>query len=756
MNSQSTGLSSLYESFPCYRGTLTWEIFSFSYTGGEPPTPTRTPTSPNFFLNSFQTPKQDSRFHGPYSPWSPSFAAAGSPDLKTPTRSSFGTSIRSPTKASRPPTGKDIEAEIASHVHHLSPNPSLPLPPVEPSRQLSSSPNPFSNSETKRRRLNSTDPSITPLRTTFDQEAGHSMNSAGSMQTPPPTSTSASRRKAQQAQVARLVKASAEKERRMSYPGIATVDTGEASATHVEESPNNFTSLQFSPDGFAFPMSGPATAPVYPQHKLFWDPEQNGDNMNTDFAMDDTFTAFGGQKDSDPFGSSHIGGGISFPTSPAFNLLGNRVEQVRPFTSASHAGPSPATETSTSMTRKPSLRKVVNPSLLFSSPGRAAEASNMPSTSQEIQDDNLLPYAHQLRDAQMEMGLQMSRKPKRKRGPETDSPAVKAALQTLRDDHAGIRSDIAEDMTASSANRRPSSRNSSGRSKGNSAAGQLPLHKNRSKSRLHLAEDLSQQRKRTSVTFTIDANGRARTEAKVLPENNKRQMDIGSDCGSENSSSSSNDEMIMSQTQSFTYSQKQMQPKLGRFTHNSQSHSQKSSYASTMGSGNNARIACESTSRRPSSSLFIQSNSQDYHPGATFNSRTEHDDESEAETVINSEDDRGDAQSALKKVLQSRQTKASKNSTGPGTKNVYVPQHRNYLPQNVPPHPYYMSESLTPTRGYNDPYSNISPTTITDPDLATPSTARSNISNDSVRCLCQMSEDDGQLMIQWYVGPVTK
>jgi len=724
---------------------------SFSYPSDEPPTPTKTPTSPNFFLNSFQTPKQDTRSHGAYSPWSSPFVAAGSPDFKTPTRLSFGTPTKSSTKPSKPSTGRDLEAEIASHVHHLYPNSSLPLPPVERSRQLSSSPSPSLTSEIKRRRLNSNEPSITPLKTTFDQEAGNSMNSAGSMQTPPPTSTSASRRKAQQAQVARLVKESAEKGKRMSFPGVAKVDNGEDPNPHVEESPNNFTSLQFSPDGFGFPMSGPATAPVYPQHKLFWDSEQNGDSMNTDFPMDDTFTTFGIQKTLDPFESSHIGGGISFPTTPAFNLLGTRAEDVTPFTSSNHVESSTATASSATMARKPSLRNVVNPSLLFSSPGRAAEASNMPPISQEIQDDNLVPYAHQLRDAQMEMELQMPRKSKRKRGPETDSPAVKAALQTLRDDHAGIRSDIAEDLNTSSAARRTSSRNSSGRPKGNLGFGQLSVRKQRSKSRLHAAESSSQQLKRTSVTLTIDANGRAKTESKILPDDTSHRMEVNSEEESHSSSSSSNDAMVMSQTQSFAYPQKHKLPKLGRFNHNSRSHSQKSSYASTLDSGNNARIVSESTCRRPPSNLFIQPNAQTHHSRPSFNGRAEEEVESEAETVIDSEDDKGDAQSALKKVLQSRQKRDSKQSMGSGAMSMYTAQQHGYPPQQVPPHPYYMKESLTPIRGYNDPYSNISPTTITDPDLATPSTGRSNISNDSVRCLCQTSEDDGQLMIQWYV-----
>ena len=42
---------------------------------------------------------------------------------------------------------------------------------------------------------------------------------------------------------------------------------------------------------------------------------------------------------------------------------------------------------------------------------------------------------------------------------------------------------------------------------------------------------------------------------------------------------------------------------------------------------------------------------------------------------------------------------------------------------------------------------NASPTTITDPDINTPSTDRE--SNGSTRCICSSSSPDGQFMIQW-------
>lgn len=724
--------------------------YSFSHAG-EPPTPTKTPTSPNFFLNSFQTPKQGTRFYGPQSPWSPVFHSAVSPDLKTPTQLSFTTPTKSPTKISefkRPSTGQDLETEIASHVHHLSPNPSLPLPPVEPSRQLSSSPNPSSTSETKRRRLNTNESSITPLKTGFDHSAGTAMNSAGSMQTPPPTSTSASRRKAQQAQVAQLVKESAEKGRRMSFPNFGKGDGAHGSTSQVEESPQQFPALQFSPDGFGFPMSGPATAPVYPQHKLFWDSEQGGDTMNNDFPMDETFTSFGMgiQKHLDPFASpSDHTNGMQFPTSPGFNLISTRNDNIATFASSSHHESPSRKDTSA---RGKYAGNVVNPSLLFSSPSRAADVAAMPVVSQAIQDDALQPYAHQMRDAQIELEMQLARKPKRKRVPETDdSPAVKAALLTLREDQtgrSGVERDHIDDMIEAKALARSRSRNSYGHAKERRELGSRSLQKQRSLSRAH-----DSQRKSSSVTLTIDASGRAKT---VVPDDTKRAsrngMEVESDSeDSESDSSSSSAEMVISQPQSFAFpSQKQKQPKLGRFFNDPKSHSQRSSYGSTLGLASTAQAP---SARRTSSNLHTQHSSQAYN--GAYNGAGRIDVESEAETVVDTDEDRGDAQSELKKVLQSRsQKKVSKQAIRPESRDGFSGQRRAYPSQGGPLHPYYTTGNHTPGHhGYRDPYNNISPTTITDPDMSTPTTGRdSNASGDSTRCVCHMIEDFGEVMIQ--------
>ena len=527
----------------------------------------------------------------------------------------------------------------------------------------------------------------------------------------------------------------------MSFPNFGKVEGAHGSASQVEESPQQFPALQFSPDGFGFPMSGPATAPVYPQHRLFWDPEQGGDTMNIDFPMDDTFTALGMeiQKNLDPFVStSDHTNGMQFPTSPDFNLISSRNDDITTFASSSHDISSSHKVTSA---RGKYAGNVVNPSLLFSSPSRAADVAAMPVVSQTIQDDVLQPYAHQMRDAQIELEMQLARKLKRKRVNDTDdSPAVKAALLTLREDktgRSGVERDHIDDIIEAKAIARSRSRNSYGPAKERRETGSRSLQKQRSLSRAH-----DSQRRPSSVTLTIDASGRAKT---VVADDTKNMSRIAVESDSEDSesdSSSSSAEMVISQPQSFAFPP-QKQPKLGRFFNDPKSHSQKSSYGSTLGSGSTAQVP---STRRTSSNLHTQHTSQAYSGAARVEV------ESEAETVIDTDDDRGDAQSELKKVLQSRsQKKVSKQALRPESRDGFSGQRRAYPSQGGPLHPYYTTGTHTPGHhGYQDPYNNISPTTITDPDLSTPTTGReSNASGDSTRCVCHMTEDFGEVMIQW-------
>jgi hypothetical protein len=101
--------------------------------------------------------------------------------------------------------------------------------------------------------------------------------------------------------------------------------------------------------------------------------------------------------------------------------------------------------------------------------------------------------------------------------------------------------------------------------------------------------------------------------------------------------------------------------------------------------------------------------------------------ESEAETVMEEDDGSGDATRELRKVMENRK--------------------KNQLKQRNPRHHRYASDSRGGVRYYSSSNSNISPTTVTDPDAATPSSTKSG----TTRCVCNNSDGDG-LMIQWYAS----
>ena len=222
---------------------------------------------------------------------------------------------------------------------------------------------------------------------------------------------------------------------------------------------------------------------------------------------------------------------------------------------------------------------------------------------------------------------------------------------------------------------------------------------------------------RTSIALTIDENGRARAETRIVQEghenNDRMNVDNESD-ESESESSSDNSENAMVTS----FAQRGSQLKMGRFN-SSAPHSQKSSYTSFYSSSSyQDQPSLPELKPRSAKNLVsgIQGRQLGLPPLKSLKEATsmeEDDQASEAETVVDSEDD--NAQNELRKIMQDRQK--GKNSK---------PTHHLYSPRK----PQQATFS--------------SPTTMTDPDLATPSSQ-----SDAIRCLCaQPPRDDGQ-MIQW-------
>jgi len=620
-----------------------------------------------------------------------------------------------------------VESEIATHVHHLSPNPNLSLPPVKPSRQLSSSPIP----PAPEKQPVLTENASTPREIEPSKEQGSSMRSASSMQTPPPTSSSASKRKAQQAQVAKLVKESAANGGRKTTRIFPKPSNAAVSMSPGETSPQQFSTLQFSPEVFgSFPMAGPATAPVYPQQKLFWDPHQESNAMNIDFGTTDTFADSFGldvSKQLDSFVSTHDLRNMSQIVSTSFeveNVLGMTMSATAPAAHDTNYLSNTGLIIHSSCSKPPNT--AVDPSLLFSSPSRAPEPLKVDIPHQAMLNDNLQPYAHQIRDARRERESSETRKPKRRRGPPTESPAVKAALETLRGEE--------EDRSRGSAKAGISVKAFGGHADGNRVAFEEPepssvvRHRSTSvrKSKNLRCRSSSRQHPKRTVTLSIGPDGRAETQTQIIAEaNSESQMDLDSDSGDTESLSSNDGDahIATSQPSSFAYPlNKASAPRLAGFASSSKHHSQKSFYASKQ---SNVIDPALTTS-------FI------YGPLSESKGT-----ESEGETVMDLGNERGDAQSELKKVVKNRaQRRASEQLSRPQSGRDTL-ENRNRHPDNA----YATHQALTPTQ---DMFHNISPTTITDPDLATPSSARDGvISGNATRCVCHSPDADGELMILW-------
>ena len=263
----------------------------------------------------------------------------------------------------------------------------------------------------------------------------------------------------------------------------------------------------------------------------------------------------------------------------------------------------------------------------------------------------------------------------------------------------------------------------------------------------HIPTDLG---KKTSVTLTIDENGRAKTETKLVDDQRKsksNRMDVDSNLSdSDSSSSRSSQGMLFSQPSSFAYPverrKRSKAPKSLRVYDGRSSHSHHSSYTSTLGSGSAANtnrrgIQIDTDLRRASQPQVH------FEDTTSFVSGTLTGDDSEAETIVDTDEDKGNAASALKKVVRQRSNQKLRKDSMP---------RQSFADHRMPPQPYYNHNTMTPSRhGYSNPQQNISPTTITDPDLATPSTSgRSVPSTISVtRCVCNIKDGDGQLMVQW-------
>lgn len=629
--------------------------------------------------------------------------------MKTPRQLSFGTPASKGGLAPSPATfGRNLEAEFFANAQHILSTPDFSLLQVDNHADLSLVP----QTESEHNGAAAVQPD-NPV------ESTSSFRSASNIQTPPPTTTSASKKQGKKVQIHHNEEQESGSETRRRSAPLLPKTTNEANRTiGVQRSPDQYTSFDFSPNVFGPGFAPPATAPAHPQQGVFWEPDASTSGLNLDFA--DLGNPFGTHRQGglDPFVSNHPSISNSHTTmSDSFLDFGNDDTPIASFSQA-HANQA-ITQTGNFHDSTRAMHGV-DPSLLFSSPGKLSDAihGSLP-LGQSVKEESLQPYAYQVQEARREKAYSGISKPKRRRKPSVDSPAVRAALETLRED-SDRRPAVRRSITDSAVSRYG---HESGSSRTSSAHGRSSPLK-----RIHESRRSSRKPKhRTSIALTIDENGRARAEARVVNQSGKEvpedAMDVdsttaSSETGSESSSGRSDDEIVTS------FAPQLPGPKLGRFS-SSASHSQKSSYTSFYSSASrqDGQPSLPDIKQRPiSSSRKSGLHSLKSRQGRR---RIPEDPESEAETVLDSDMDDDNAQNQLRKVMQ-------------GKRKASAPQPRHHL---------YSPLGISTAVFGNDPALS-SPTTVTDPDLPTPSSGHSSAS-DSIRCLCHSINDEGQ-MIQWY------
>ncbi|KAF7507005.1 hypothetical protein GJ744_011029 [Endocarpon pusillum] len=701
-----------------------------------PLTPAKTPTSDAYELASPSSLTFESSFHDPRVTWDTANPCSSSPQAFTTPKSE----VDGDTTDHKSDLTTNIDAELASHIHHLSPTPYLTLPPVEPSRQLSSSPGPGSS---KRTCLEASEVEERPE--TVQTRTKHPVSS---------TSTSNTERVERNTKLGSARPMADPRNRRLSAANVSRMGPPETPGRRVAASPQLFPSLQFSPDLFQAPMSGPAPAPSLPQNRLFWDPSSNPEDPSYH----------------DPFGPPHSDLVGPFTPSPvtshgfqSTNSVSSAHQYDLPSSSQNTqilaASLSPSIDDSgypapfTASPRVPAPAPD-DPSMFLSSPARRFGPAAQPlGTYSSGNRPELQAYHHQAQESRREEELRrtkktMAKKPTVTRGSKNvsnrpTSPPPSSRPGTKRSStHSGIGDNYPRHRHQSQvsfadsfsvvddSNRHPRGGRSS------------PLEQ--SSMNAHENLDRPQSRSRTSLSFTIDKDGRAKTVVTRVSDRPQCRMDMDEEpSGSDTDSVDAADfDIARSQNNSFAfYEQEEQHRPVDRLRREPNSHSKSSSYSSTIGSSASAPLSSRTSSTFGGARSHSKMPGDPYSKGVlnaqarrsftSVHARAHND----TNTIPDEEvEERFDAQHALRAMLKDRTRSISTNMA-----QLPLPQLNTFQG--------FHSSPPVPNNNYG--IFNASPTTITDPDLATPSTDRgSHASSGSTRCICNSSSPDGHLMIQ--------
>jgi hypothetical protein len=682
-----------------------------------------------------ETPRGNQGSFDESSGWTPRFAEEYSVFNNTPgnLRGSSATfpefALPTPSQRSaghkRLLSAENVAAEIASQANHFSPDPRLPLPPVEPSHVLSSTqqslPDSFSPKEPGTL-VGSQGQSAKRVRRETVSEA------LVQTATPPPSSRKGERKLAPKLQLDRM-----QNEQSFGPEFVAT--------TPQQQQGNMPVFVTTPTDMFGYPMSAPATAPVFTDSRVFWDADPNMGGMDMDFAA--TNANFFPTPSHRPMNSidwsqsnemfQQEAAGMQQKTEASGPARRERALAPKPVAPALDTSQQDTNMFNTSFTMSAEdpftmlgQGDSVDPGLLFTQP---------PPSSMELATFDPLAQAPMLQSLSQpdpamigavpakRAELRRSASSKEVRTKKSDK--ISASSPTKPSDRPILSRSFSENKgrrlpgrssstlpTLAPARQMPQhkpSRPTSQMVRPNGRTSPLKNHHHRLSSLSSIPEAITPRpRTRTSVKFTIDARGRANAETtteiigeeglspsfrqpRTEPRGKRRSWGPPSD---DDESSSSDDEPIIipSRNASFALPDPKKPSSMHPF-HASQ----------------------RSISEQSAGSLGIFYNEPS---GYAAN-----DVESEAETVMQDSDatqGEGDAASELRKMVQDRQKREAQMSSQRFSSGMFG--------------------------GVSS--STISPTTITEASLPTPPSSKGN----AVRCICKKSEmphgSDG-FMVQW-------
>ncbi|KAJ0145607.1 hypothetical protein HZ326_11646 [Fusarium oxysporum f. sp. albedinis] len=701
---------------------------SFANSNYRPPTSAETPVSDTFPSPVFETPKPGQDSLTDAGGWTPHFAEEYSVFNSTPgnlrgSQNSF-VDFRAATPSSKHKrllSNDTFAAEIATHVNHFS-NQNLPLPPVEPSRRLASSPNSVTVPQeyiTDTTPLPSPDPAKHPQSSKKARKAGVQGAEPSQTATPPPTGRRGARKLAD--------KLNMQNDQYFGQPDF----TGNSQ----QQQQHDIAALMASSgDMFAYPMTAPAATP-----NTFWDPSMG---MDFDFSaspsnvFQTTPVQHGHHRHTGSFDWNSEVPLFQDPNAP-FASAGSdpmqTMQRDRPL-APKPMGSAGATTASAAMSAALSAplddpfglgqsMNGVNPGLLFEPPHNSVldnpalipvtQAGSAEATI--FQSRSRTPLGENIRQSTSMKDLRATKAPDRALAPSPVKANPRPGMGRSFSENRGKRAQPQNrPVLPKLAPARPVSQASNG-SNSDSAPPNRPMAKPtgrlspmKSQHRLSgLASipegpALQHQSTRTAVKFTIDSRGRARAETTIVPnewdwepsanhpgltrDRSRTPRDLGP---SDDDESSSDDEPIIipSRNNSFNASFALPDPlrPVGSIFHSSR----------------------RSVSDRSTSSIH------DTIGGS------QHDADSENETMMYERRDKiGDAASELRKVMEDRRKRS--NPMGQGG------QHRSF-----------QGGHFGPFRGDSN-----SPSTLTESSL---------ITDRHVRCLCNRKgadEGDGS-MIQW-------